>query len=108
MLAPSSHLEVILQEVTFPKVLIIKRMLSEITGIPADDPALIRCMFSIGAPNLMLLVSGRTYAGSWREVFQMPAEVVAEHLYQFALGGLAAVGNAYKRQQSPWHPRIVD
>lgn len=98
VLAPSSHLEAILRDVTFPKVLLVKALLSEIMGIPADDPALSRCLLSIGAPMLMLLVGEQSHPSSWQDVFQMPSEVVAEHLYRFALGGLEAVGSEYRRK----------
>lgn len=98
-LAPSSHLGVVLQDVALPKVSLVKRLLSEITGILVDDPALTRCLLSVGAPYMMLLVGGRTHPGSWRDVFQMPAEVVTNHLYQFTLGGLEAIGKEYGRQQ---------
>lgn len=99
VLAPSSHLRVVLRGAALPKVALIRRLLSEITGIAVDDPALTRCLFSIGAPSMMLLVGGRVYPGSWQEVFRMPAHVVAEHLYQFAVGGLRAVAEAHRRQQ---------
>lgn len=99
VLAPSSHLEVVLQDVALPKVLLVRRLLSDITGIPADDPALTRCLLSIGAPCLMLLVGERTRPSSWRDVFGMPADVLAEHLCQFVLGGLEAVGHQYGRRR---------
>lgn len=96
VLVPSSYLEAILGDASSPKILLIRRLLSQITKIPEDDPALTRCMLSIGAPSLMLLVGGPAYPSSWQDVFQMPADVVVEHLYRFALGGLQAVGDAYR------------
>ena len=100
VLAPSSHLHVVLQDAALPKVALLRRLLGEITGIATDDPALTRCLFSIGAPSMMLLVSGCTYPGGWQEVFQMPATTLTEHLYQFALGGLEAVGKACRQQEA--------
>lgn len=95
VLAPSSHLHVVFENVALPKVLLVRQMLSDITGISVEDPALTRCMLSVGAPCMMLLVGGRAYPGAMQDVSQMSAEIVTEHLYQFAMGGLKAVGKAY-------------
>lgn len=99
VLAPSSHMEAVLRDVSFPKVLLIKRLLGEITGIPEDDPALVRCLLSVGAPCLMLLVGERSQTSSWNGVFQMPAGAIAEHLSLFAMGGLEAVAHEYARRK---------
>lgn len=99
VLAPTSHLQVVFEDVALPKVLLVRRMLSRITGIPEADPALTRCLLSVGAPCLMLLVGGRTFPGSWQGVFQMPAPVVADHLVQFALGGLERAGRQYRARE---------
>ena len=98
VLAPSSHLHVVFQDVALPKVRLVRQLLSELTGIPADAPALTRCLLSVGAPCLMLLVGERRSPGSWPEIFLMPAQVLADHLYQFALGGLKAVAGEYGEQ----------
>jgi AcrR family transcriptional regulator len=98
VLAPTSHLHVVFQDVALPKVLLVKRMLSEITDIPENDPALTRCLLSIGAPCMMLLVGGRAFPGSWQDVFLMPTQVIVDHLHRFALGGLEVIRNAYRRQ----------
>lgn len=99
VLAPSSHLQVVFQNVALPKIQLVKRLLSQITGIPETDPALVRCLLSVGAPCLMLLVRGRSAPGSWQEIFEMPAAVVADHLYRFALAGLEAAGRTHGSPQ---------
>lgn len=101
VLAPSSHLPVLFQNVALPKMNLVKRMLSEITGIPVDDPALSRCFLSVGAPCLMLLVGGRTMPGPLQEILRMPPQAITDHLYQFALGGLESIKNSYQQQAQP-------
>lgn len=101
LLAPSSHLHVVFRDIALPKIRLVRQMLGKITGIPADDPALTRCMLSTGAPCLMLLVGERTMPGSWGEIFLMPAQVIADHLYAFALSGLEATGHAYRNGHLP-------
>ncbi len=100
VLAPSSHLQVLFQNEALPKMVLVKRMLSEITKIPAEDPALTRCLLSVGAPCLMLLVGGRSFPGPLQEVFQMPPATVVEHLFHFAMGGMQAIVQEYEQAKS--------
>lgn len=95
LLAPSSHLKVLFDTVGQPKFAVVARILSEASGIPLGDPALLRCMVSIAAPCLMLLVAGNGLPGPAQQVRQMPREQVAGHMHCFALAGLEAIGQEY-------------
>jgi AcrR family transcriptional regulator len=48
--APSAQFPVLFEAEVPPKLAIIKQILSDITAIPADDPALVRCVISVLAP----------------------------------------------------------
>jgi len=63
--------------------------------MPADDPALFRCLPSIAAPCAMLLVIGRAPSLFANQVFDMSKAVLVDHLYSFAIGGLEAIGKKY-------------
>lgn len=91
VLAPSSNLSVLFESALPPKLTVLAGILSELTGIPKEDPALLRCMLSIGAPCLFMLVAAREFPGPVRLLRAMPREAIAEHMKTFALGGLAAV-----------------
>jgi len=93
LLAPSSHLQLLFQEVLRPKLSVILLILSDITKIPLGDPALTRCLISVAAPCLMLLVGGHNVPGPLQETRQMPRDEVVEHLYRFSLGGLEAIAD---------------
>ena len=95
LLAPSSHLTVLLETVGQPKFAVVARILSEATGVPLGDPALLRCMVSIAAPCLMLLVAGKGLPGPAQQVRAMPRDALTEHMHRFALAGLAAIGQAH-------------
>lgn len=101
ILAPTSHLQTLFQNEARPKVALLRRMLSEITQIPADDPALTRCLLNVIAPCLMLLVGGRNFPGPVQEIFQMSSQTIADHLFHFALGGLESIKDEYKRNAKP-------
>lgn len=101
ILAPTSHLPTLVQDQGLPKLALLRRMLSEITEIPAEDPALARCLLCVIAPCLMLLVGGRSFPGPLQEVFQMPSQAIASHLYHYAIGGLKTIAREYAKQATP-------
>jgi len=91
LLSPSSHFSTFQQTEVLPKIGILLKILSELTGMEPHDPALLRCLISIATPGAMLLVfqnSGSPLAG---RLLPMPREVLIEHLYRFAIGGLEKV-----------------
>jgi AcrR family transcriptional regulator len=92
ILAPSSYLSVLMNQEIQPKLVIVQRILSHVSGIPPDDPALLRCMISVAAPCLMLVVAGSHVPGPAESIRQMPKNVLARHLYTFAVAGLTAIG----------------
>lgn len=91
LLAPSSYLQLLFQDALRPKLAMILYILSAITSIPPGDPALTRCLVSVAAPCLMLLVGGRSVPGPLQETFQMSQDAIVEHLYRFSSGGLEAI-----------------
>lgn len=97
-LSPTSNLQALQQSEIPSKFPFILAILAEITSIPADDPALLRCLISVIAPCAILLVVGRNVSALADEIRHMPREDLTDHLYSFAIGGLEAIGN---RQPSP-------
>lgn len=95
LLSPTSHLRALEQDAILPKLQIVLGILSEITSIPPGDPALLRCLMSVGAPCAMLLVAGQSLSVIAGEVLGGPREVLVDHLYSFAISGLEAVGRDY-------------
>jgi AcrR family transcriptional regulator len=97
LLAPSSHVQVLYNSELQPKLSILKNIISEVSGIPPGDPALARCMLSVIAPCLMLLIGHRGIPGPVQEVLQMSHQAICDHLCRFALAGLEAVGLDYAK-----------
>jgi AcrR family transcriptional regulator len=92
LLSPTSHLQVLRRTEVRPKLSIIQAILSEISGIPPEDPALLRCALSVFAPCLMLLIGMPGVPSNLQRVRRMPREEVSDHLRCFALAGLEAIG----------------
>ena len=101
LLAPSSHVQVLFRSELPPKLAIVGRILSDITRIPPDDPALGRCAISVFAPCAMLLIGARGLPGPLQAVRRMPPEVISGHLVRFALAGLEAIGEGQGRITRP-------
>ncbi|MFV0296785.1 MAG: TetR/AcrR family transcriptional regulator [Hyphomicrobiaceae bacterium] len=100
ILSPSPHLRALERNEILPKLEIVFTILSEITAIPLGDLALRRCLISVGAPCAMLMVAGQSMPVIAEDVLRGPRDVLADHLYSFAIGGLEAVGRDYAKQQA--------
>ncbi|MDR1277044.1 MAG: CerR family C-terminal domain-containing protein [Candidatus Accumulibacter sp.] len=98
-LAPSSHFQVLFELEVPMKASVVLSILEDITGIPVDDPALLRCLFSVVTPCVALLIGRRGIPGPIQEVQRMPREVIVEHLHRFAMAGLEAIGSEYARNR---------
>jgi TetR/AcrR family transcriptional regulator, regulator of cefoperazone and chloramphenicol sensitivity len=104
--APSAQFPVMFEAEVPPKLAIIKQILSAITAIPVDDPALVRCVISVLAPCSMLLVAARGAPGPLDEVRRMPREAIITHLHTYALAGLEAIGREHGRREPPRSDRV--
>ncbi|WP_414156177.1 TetR/AcrR family transcriptional regulator [Pseudomonas sp. BNK-30] len=96
--APSSHLQVLMQSEVPIKVSLILGLVAQLTGIPMGNPALLRCLLSVVAPCLMLLIGQRNIPGPIQEISALPREETVEHLYHFALAGLEAAGRRFRAE----------
>lgn len=94
-LAPSSHVQVLFKSESPRKISLVIGILSEITAIPPRDPALLRCMLSVVAPCLLLLIGRRGLPEPMQDLRQTPHEVLVEHLHRFSIAGLEAIGREY-------------
>lgn len=96
ILAPSPHFASLIREGVMPKFKLVADILSDITGIPPGDPALARCVVSIMAPCLMLLVIDRDTPNPFQALLSQPPDDLAAHLKRFALAGLETVRDSRK------------
>ena len=91
ILAPSNHFSTLVQQGVMPRFQLMRSILSEITGYAPDDPALLRCVLSVIAPCLMLLVIGRDTPSPFSGLLAQPPEDLKKHLTRFVMAGLEAV-----------------
>lgn len=96
LLMPSPFVSELIDQEAMPKARLTMALLAEVTGIPHQDPALLRCLFSVMAPVLTLLVISREISTPLTGLFEQPAEELANHLQRFALAGLDEVSDKYR------------
>ena len=101
LLSPSSHLDFLQRTEVIPKLDVFLEIFSEITSIPAGDPALLRCLISVVAPCSLLLVTRQSHSLITAEIFDSPRDALVEHLYRFSVGGLEAVARDHKIRDAP-------
>jgi len=95
LLSPSPSLAVLHERAVDPKKSLILDLVAELAGRSKDDPAVMRCFFSIAAPCGILLMANRE---TLRQMFPSLLEGdpidLEQHLVRFALAGIAAVAAA--------------
>jgi AcrR family transcriptional regulator len=102
MAAPSPVFMALRQREILPRALLMKSLVSQIVGLPPDHPAVARASLSIIAPFAMLSIADRSIlerafpALSFNEE---DADALADHLYRYAVAGLADVRKRSERQR---------
>lgn len=103
-LSPSQHLQTVVGRDLAPKLLTIKSILGEVVGVDAHNPVLDRCLLSVMAPCIVMLVSGSINAGPISQVMKTPEEQLVEHMMTFAMAGLHATREMLKQQKQTEDP----
>jgi AcrR family transcriptional regulator len=88
---PTPALDLVMKKVVHPRMAYLKEVLASMLGCERDDPRVERCSMSVQAQCLALLTHPvaalRPKSMSERELDQM-----AQHIAQFSLGGVRAIG----------------
>ncbi len=94
IVAPTAAVEVLLEKQFLPKTRVLRAVVGELMGLPADHPAVARGCVSVIAPCVLLLLFDRRILKRGFPQFGTTAEdasAVVRHMVQFALAGLSAV-----------------
>lgn len=100
ILSPSPHFATLQQEEMLPKLQVVLPLLSEITSIPADDPALVRCLPSIIVPGILVTLVGRGQTLLAHQFNTASREDLVEQIFRFSMGGLTSVGQWHAEKSS--------
>jgi AcrR family transcriptional regulator len=94
MAAPSPAFMALRQREILPRALLMKSLVSEIVKLPPDHPAVARAALSIIAPFVMLSIADHTILERAFPSLLLDdggADALADHLYRYAMAGLADV-----------------
>lgn len=97
LLSPSPLLSKVMREQLMPKFGVLTGIMSEVTGLAPQNPALTRCVLSMMAPCMVLLIVNRNIDSPIRTIFRHAPADVAEHMKTFVFAGLEAIAAKYKK-----------
>lgn len=88
IMAPSVHIEKVIRSEALPKFAVLKRLISDITGIAPEDPAMSLTVLSTIAPCMLLLAANRDNLRAVLGDFQEDKAALKAHLKGFLFAGL--------------------
>jgi AcrR family transcriptional regulator len=100
LIAPNAIFDAMRAKEMRARAAILKSIVSQLTGLPADDPAVARSCINIMAPFGILMLIGPARVERVFPVLSFGPESVADttrHMVQFTLGGLAAIARDGRR-----------
>ncbi len=101
IVAPSPALTPLLETEMLPKTRILRAVVGELMGLPADHPAVARGCVNVLAPCVLLLIYDR---GTFKRAFPdfglaaEDAPLLVRHMMCYALAGLAAVAEDARQE----------
>src|SRR5262249_15839113 len=101
IVAPSAVLDELREHELLPKSRLLRSIVGELMGLPADHPAVARSSISIVGPIIMLLVVDRT---TLKRLFPSlgvgpkDGKALARHFFDFAVAGLGAVSGKPRKK----------
>ncbi len=98
ILAPSTARTDLIEKEMQGRSEIMRTLVSELTGLPPDHPAVARGAISIIGPCLLLLIANRRRLERAFPTLKLQDSVedLANHMTEFTLGGLAAIARTHR------------
>lgn len=94
LFSPTLHLQEFMASYGTRKFLSIRKIVSQVSGLDEDHPALLPCILSVVAPCLMLIIANTNVPTPLQSISQMDAQQLVQHLMTFSLAGLKAIQQA--------------
>lgn len=92
--APSEFLPNVMNEQILPKFTRLSALISQLTGLSADDSRLLPAVFNVISPCLMMLIANREQQMPLSDIFNYPSEQLVDYLQRFLLAGLKALADS--------------
>jgi AcrR family transcriptional regulator len=101
VVAPSPAVDTLREKEFLPKTRILRALVGELMGLPADHPAVARGCVSVMAPCVLLLIFDRRMLQSAFPHLGLGPEdapAVVRHMVRYALAGLSAVAADVRKE----------
>jgi AcrR family transcriptional regulator len=102
MVTPTSTSDAAKEKLILPQAQILKRFVGEFVGLSEDHPAVARACISVMAPFCMLILGDRQrFKRALPSLGLGPGDAPAmtDHLVQFAIAGLEAIGREARKRR---------
>lgn len=96
IMAPTSMMNRMVADRIMPKLKLVAAMIAGALGVPANHPAVSRCMLSIIGPCGFLLITNPDLQKQMFPSLSLDAQALVEHMVTFALGGLKSVATSVR------------
>ncbi|MCB9943933.1 MAG: TetR/AcrR family transcriptional regulator [Geminicoccaceae bacterium] len=96
LLSPSSHFQTLQEDEILPKIRIALPLLSELSGIPRDDPQLLPSLICVMIPCVAISLVARGSTPLAIRLQEATMDEISDQLFRFATGGLEALGSRHE------------
>jgi hypothetical protein len=69
----------------------VRKIISQVSGLDENNPALLPCVLSVIAPCMMLIIASTNIPTPIQHVSQMKPNQLVKHLMTFSIAGLEAI-----------------
>lgn len=99
VLAPTPMMDRMINNQVRPKLKLLTAMIAGVLGVPANHPAVSRCLVSIIGPCGFLLITSADFQKQVLPTLMNDPQTLVDHMVTFALGGLKTVAANAKEPQ---------
>lgn len=99
IMAPTPMMDRMVTSQILPKLKLVAGMIASALGVPANHPAVSRCLLSIIGPCGFLLITNPDLQKQIFPSLSLDAQTLVEHMVTFALGGLKTVAASVRRSR---------
>lgn len=95
LFSPTTHLYEFMQNDGARKFLLVKKIISQVSGIDENHPALLSCVLSTVAPCMLLILVDANGPSPLKSVSKVEPTLLVKHLMTFSVAGLHAAKQLY-------------
>ncbi|MBK0063630.1 MULTISPECIES: TetR/AcrR family transcriptional regulator [unclassified Acinetobacter] len=96
LFSPTPYLEQFMAHDGTRKFQYIRQIISQVSGLDENHPALLPCVLSVVAPCMMLIIASTNVPTPIQSISRMDSQRLLQHLMTFSLAGLEAIKQSHQ------------